>query len=105
VRTYIVAAGAIVYLWGVGAKHLCDHDPTPEPQVKARWRGIVDTARKGLTPSYFDMFNCMWRYLQPGYHPTQEGSTSQAVAYLAKSPAALAADGLNPADDRPRPRR
>jgi len=104
VRTYAIAAGAIVWLWGVGAKHLVDNDPTPEPQPKARWLGIFDTARKGLTPSYANMLGCMWRYLQPGYHPTQEGSTSQAVAYLAKSPAALAADGLNPVEDEARPR-
>jgi hypothetical protein len=31
-------------------------------------------------------------YLRPGYHPSQHGSTSQAVAYLASSPAAAAAD-------------
>jgi Predicted metal-dependent hydrolase len=30
-------------------------------------------------------------YFRPGYHPSLEGSTSQAVAYLAASPAAQAA--------------
>jgi predicted metal-dependent hydrolase len=31
------------------------------------------------------------RYLSRDYHPSQEGSTEQAVAYLASSPAAVAA--------------
>jgi len=101
VRTYVIAAGAIVWVWGLGAKHLMDNDPTPGERAKPRWRGVFGTARRGLTPSYGNMFGCMWRYLSPSYHPSQEGSTSQAVAYLARSPAALAADNLAPADDSP----
>jgi predicted metal-dependent hydrolase len=94
VRTYVVGATALCYLWVRGVRYLLAHDPTLEQPVKARWRDLIDTARKGLTPSYWNIVGCAWRYLQPGYHPTQEGSTSQAVAYLAQSPAALAADGL-----------
>jgi hypothetical protein len=30
-------------------------------------------------------------YLRPGHHPSREGSTAAAVAYLARSPAAQAA--------------
>ncbi len=31
-------------------------------------------------------------YFRKSYHPTETGDTDQAVAYLASSPAALAAD-------------
>lgn len=93
-RTYVVGATALGYLWVRGVRFLLAEDPTLDAPVKARWRDLVRTARKGLTPSYLNVAGCAWRYLQPGYHPTQEGSTSQAVAYLAQSPAALAADGL-----------
>lgn len=94
VRTYAVAATALCYLWVRGVRFLLERDPTPAPPVRARWRDLARTARKGLTPSYLDIVGCAWRYLQPGYHPSQEGSTGQAVGYLAQSPAALAADGL-----------
>jgi uncharacterized protein len=99
-RTYAVGATALCYLWARGVQYLMTHDPTLEQPARARWRDLLRTARKGLTPSYLDILGCAWRYLQPGYHPTQEGSTSQAVAYLAQSPAALRADGLPTA---PRP--
>jgi uncharacterized protein len=92
-RTYVVGATALCYLWARGVSYLMANDPTLDEPVKPRWRNLVSTARRGLTPSYSDIAGCAWRYLQRGYHPSQEGSTSQAVAYLAQSPAALAADG------------
>ncbi len=94
-RTYAVAATVIIWLWIRGVRHLMAHDPTLDPRRKARWRDLVRTARMGLSPSYLDIVGCGWRYLRPSYHPSQEGSTDQAVAYLAMSPAALAADGLS----------
>jgi uncharacterized protein len=93
-RTYAVGATALCYLWVRGVRFLLANDPSLERPVRARWRDLINSARKGLTPGYLDLVGCAWRYLQPGYHPAQEGSTSQAVEYLAKSPAALAADGL-----------
>lgn len=91
-RTYAIAAAGICFMWARGVKALMDADPTLRPRQKARFRDLIDTARRGLSPSYLDILKCGWRYFQPGYHPSQEGSTSQAVAYLAASPAALAAD-------------
>lgn len=38
------------------------------------------------------MIRSIPRYLSRGYHPSQEGSTEQALAYLASSPAATAAE-------------
>lgn len=45
----------------------------------------------GLTPGYVDLARASLRFLEPSYHPSKEGSTAQAIAYLASSPAPLAA--------------
>jgi predicted metal-dependent hydrolase len=45
----------------------------------------------GLLPTLSQLVRSALRYFKRGYHPSQDGSTSQAVAYLASSPAALAA--------------
>jgi predicted metal-dependent hydrolase len=41
-----------------------------------------------LLPRLSEIFRAFLRYFHPAYHPKQEGSTAQAVAYLASSPAA-----------------
>ena len=92
VRTYAVPGVVLVWLWIRGVRYLMAHDESQVPAQKARFRDLVRTKRLGLTPGYLDIVKASWRYFQPSYHPSQEGSTSQAVAYLAKSPAALAAD-------------
>lgn len=91
-RTYAAAALALCWLWGRGVRYLMANDPSLIPRQKARFRDLVRSGRRGLTPSYGDVVKCGWRYFQPSYHPSREASTSQAVAYLASSPAALAAD-------------
>lgn len=93
-RTYAVAASVIVWLWVRGVRHLMAHDPTLQPKQKPGFRSLLRTGRIGLTPTYRGIVNCGWRYFQRSYDPSEEGSTSQAVAYLAASPAALAADQL-----------
>lgn len=90
-RTYAVAALTLIWLFVRGTNHLLAQDPGLTKRQRAGVRDLIRSARKGLTPSYLDIARCGWRYFMPGYHPAQEGSTSQAVAYLAKSPAAMAA--------------
>jgi predicted metal-dependent hydrolase len=51
-------------------------------------RDFRRAGRRGLLPTGYDLFRAFLRYFHRGYHPKQEGSTSQAVAYLATSPAA-----------------
>lgn len=91
-RTYAVAAFGLCWLWGRGVRYLVANDPSLVPRQKVRFRDLVRSGRRGLTPTYGDIVRCGWRYFQPSYHPSAEASTSQAVAYLAGSPAALAAD-------------
>jgi predicted metal-dependent hydrolase len=72
-----------------GTAFLMEHDPTQpgRPTVGAFRRA----ARAGWLPSLGELARMIPRYLRPGHHPLQDGSTATAVAYLARSPAARAA--------------
>ncbi|ALG15293.1 metal-dependent hydrolase [Kibdelosporangium phytohabitans] len=85
-----VALPFLVWLWTRGVRYLMSSDP--RVTGKARWRDLVKAGRKGLLPTVPYLASSLSRYYKRGYHPSQEGSTSQAVAYLASSPAALTAE-------------
>jgi uncharacterized protein len=49
-------------------------------------------SKLGLLPEFRKLFGAhTLTYFRPGYSPEEMGSTAQAVAYLASSPAARAA--------------
>lgn len=92
IRTYAISGVVLLWLFFRGVKHLMKADAA----VKGRphfW-SLTRTKRKGMTPGYLDLLRWSLRYFRKSYHPSAEGSTAQAVAYLAQSPAALAADNL-----------
>jgi predicted metal-dependent hydrolase len=91
VRAMALAGPILVYLWARGARYLVTRDPGLGPEIKAGWRGAAAAARRGLLPSPGRALRSGLRYLRRDYHPTQEGSTRQAVAYLGSSPAARTA--------------
>lgn len=91
-RTYFVGGPGLIWLWVRGVRVLMAADPAVPAGHKPRWRDLTRSRRKGLTPGYLDVARFGIHYFKPSYHPSQVGSTEQAVAYLAKSPAALAAD-------------
>ena len=67
-----------------------------DPAVDANWwtfqRMRMRDSRLGLLPRYRTLFgSSTLGYFRPGYSPEKLGSTAQAVAYLAASPAARAA--------------
>jgi predicted metal-dependent hydrolase len=64
----------------------------PSRPGKASLRGYLNAAKKGLLPSPRDLLREIRPYFRKSYHPTETGNTDQAVAYLAGSPAAQAAD-------------
>jgi hypothetical protein len=75
-----------------GGWYLVKHDP----EVNFGWWRMqylrYQDSRKGLLPKYRTVFgSATIGYLRPGYSPEEIGSTAQAVAYLASSPAARAA--------------
>jgi predicted metal-dependent hydrolase len=67
-----------------------------DPQLNMGWwqmqRLRVRDSKLGLLPTFSKLFGAnTFMYFKPGFTPDQMGSTAQAVAYLASSPAARAA--------------
>ncbi len=80
-------------LWVAGAAHLMRQDPLlagKRPSVLRPWIWLEwqRQAKSGLLPSLPWLFKEELRYLNPWYHPENEASTEQALAYLDNSPAA-----------------
>ncbi len=89
VRTWATAFSALVWLWQRGVRFFMTNDPTVL-RGDAHWKDFFQRARGGLLPSAGAILGAAPRYLRRSYHPSQEGSTARAVAYLAASPAARA---------------
>jgi predicted metal-dependent hydrolase len=94
IRTYAISGIVLLWLFRRGCAHLMETDPNLSRGLKPHWWNLVRSKRKGFTPGYLDLLRWSLRYFRRSYHPSGEGSTAQAVAYLAQSPAALAADRL-----------
>ncbi|MFG2818270.1 metal-dependent hydrolase [Kitasatospora sp. NPDC048365] len=92
-RGMLVSGPLLVHLWVRGTRFMLAADPTLKGSVRPTWREAQQIARRGLLPEPTRMFRSALRYFLPGYHPTKEGSSSQALAYLATSPAARASAG------------
>ncbi|MFE2865402.1 metal-dependent hydrolase [Embleya sp. NPDC059259] len=90
-RTMAVTGPVLIWLWVRGVRFLMFADPEAAGRGRPTWRAYVQASRRGLLPGLTGVARSAARYVKPRYHPTQEGSTSQAVAYLACSPAARAA--------------
>ncbi len=94
-RTLFIVAPMLVFMWIRGVRFLMAKDPllADLPKYRRRphmadWRA---SAKRGTLPEFRHLAVRMGRYLRRSYHPSQEGSTAQAVRYLASSPAAQAA--------------
>jgi uncharacterized protein len=88
----MLAVTFLFFSFQTGAWYLVKKDP----QVDLSWWQVQRLryldAKHGLLPRYRTLFGTNTiTYLRPGFSPAQMGSTAQAVAYLASSPAARAA--------------
>jgi predicted metal-dependent hydrolase len=92
IRMFLLAAPFFLWLWVRGVRYLMAHDPVLGGTLKPRWRDLMRTGKRGLTPGYRETLRLLAPYFRRSYHPSQDGSTSQAIAYLANSPAAQAAE-------------
>jgi uncharacterized protein len=90
VRSFALTGPMLVWLWARGARFLVAADPGLD-QETVRWRDCIAAGRRGVLPGLPAAARSAARYLRRGYHPAQEASTRQAVAYLGSSPAARAA--------------
>ncbi|MET0390064.1 MAG: metal-dependent hydrolase [Polyangiales bacterium] len=92
-RSHLVVLPILIWLWARGVSYLMTRDPVlaaqPRP-LKPRWIDWVRASRKGLLPGPIAFLRAYWSFFRRDFHPAKECSTSQAVAYLASSPAALA---------------
>jgi predicted metal-dependent hydrolase len=88
VLAMIVTAPMLAGLWFKGVRFFMKADPT----VKAppTWLAFRRAGRRGLVPRTSVLLAAVPRFLRRDYHPSQEGSTERALAYLAGSPAANA---------------
>ncbi|MFL9946555.1 metal-dependent hydrolase [Paraburkholderia agricolaris] len=80
----------LLYFLTRGARFMHQRDP-----AAGRYYGFILAwragARRRCLPSFWKMIAAALRYFNPRYTPHHEGSTEQALAYLATSPAAQAA--------------
>jgi len=90
---------AIFGLWAHGAAHLMSQDPrfaSKRPSALRPWIWLEweRTARRGMLPSLFTLARQELPFFSPWYDPRREGSTAEALAYLARSPAARASGAV-----------
>ncbi|PYC76786.1 metal-dependent hydrolase [Streptomyces tateyamensis] len=95
VRGMLLGGPLLVHLWVRGVRFLLAADPSLDGRVQPSWKAAWHVARRGMLPDPVQSLRSGIRYLKPGYHPTQEGSSAQALSYLAGSPAARAAAGAH----------
>ncbi|NTY60652.1 metal-dependent hydrolase [Mycolicibacterium sphagni] len=92
IRSMGMAAMLIAGFFNRGAWYLCRTDPTLDMSWWRMQRLRADDSKRGLLPKYRKLFgSTTFTYFRPNYSPEDVGSTAQAVAYLASSPAARAA--------------
>jgi predicted metal-dependent hydrolase len=92
IRAMMMAVVLIVVFFQRGAWYLVKKDP----EVTIGWfkmqRLRMADSKIGVLPLYRKLFGSnTFMYFRPGFSPEEMGSTAQAVAYLASSPAARAA--------------
>ncbi len=89
---YGVVLPMIVWVWLiVGTRYLLKNDPELKGSASLNLVTFWQAGRKNILPTVWELIKMAPGYLLPNYHPSKYGSTSQAVAYLATSPAAKAA--------------
>ncbi|MDQ1391197.1 MAG: uncharacterized protein QOF30_174 [Acidimicrobiaceae bacterium] len=99
-RRVVAMAGVlpvILGLWILGTHYLVDHDPEAGPRDHPSvWRFVKVSRRTHRLPTPGYLTSSVPRYLRPSHHPSQEASTEEALAYLARSPAARNYAAANP---------
>nr|WP_090342394.1 metal-dependent hydrolase [Mycolicibacterium malmesburyense]CRL72792.1 putative metal-dependent hydrolase [Mycolicibacterium malmesburyense] len=92
IRAMTVAATAIFTFFQRGTWYLLKTDPNSDIGWLQMQRLRMQDSELGLLPKFRTLFGVnTLSYFRPGYSPEDMGSTAQAVAYLATSPAARAA--------------
>jgi predicted metal-dependent hydrolase len=87
----LLRAGAAVFIFPLfallaerGVRYLVKHDPQLPHRV--RIKDYLRAARQGRTPAPGTLLRASLRYFAPNHNPLFEGSTEQALTYLAAMP-------------------
>jgi predicted metal-dependent hydrolase len=92
IRSMGMAGMLMAGFFNRGTWYLCRTDPSLDMSWWRMQRLRADDSKRGLLPKYRKLFGSTTvTYFRPNYSPDDVGSTAQAVAYLASSPAARAA--------------
>jgi uncharacterized protein len=92
IRSMLIAVTVLAGFFVRASRYLLKNDPEGEIGSPKMLRLLIADSRKRLLPSFFKLFGSnTLTYFRPGFSPEEMGSTAQAVAYLASSPAARAA--------------
>jgi predicted metal-dependent hydrolase len=92
VGAMLVASSALIVAFQRFSWHLVKTDPEADFGWWRMQRLRYLDSKVGLLPRYRTLFGAnTFEYLKPSFTPEKMGSTAQAVAYLASSPAARAA--------------
>jgi len=92
IRAMGIAATAMFVFFQRGTWYLLKKDPTIDISWWQMQRLRMRDSKLGLLPEFHKIFGVhTLTYFRPNYSPEEMGSTAQAVAYLATSPAARAA--------------
>jgi predicted metal-dependent hydrolase len=83
-------APTLTYCWVSGVRYLARHDPHWSGPLPS-WHQFFQATRDSRLPTLRSIFDRVPAYMSPGYHPSREFSTEQALDYIARSPAARAA--------------
>jgi predicted metal-dependent hydrolase len=89
VITQAIVQPVILFLWITGTRYLIAHDPEAGRGDKPSIRRYIRVSRAtGRLPTAGYLVSAVLRYLWPLHHPSFEASTEEALAYIARSPAA-----------------
>jgi predicted metal-dependent hydrolase len=92
IRAMTLAATAIFVFFQRGTRYLLKSDPANDIGWAKMQRLRMRDSKLGLLPKFRKLFGSnTLTYFRPGFSPEEMGSTAQAIAYLATSPAARAA--------------
>jgi hypothetical protein len=91
-RAMLVVLPAMLFVINRGTRFLALNDPGGKIGYTRLMLGYFRGAHKGLLPTVRSIILATFTYFKPSFRPTQVGCTAQAVAYLASSPAARAAN-------------
>lgn len=85
IRSHLIMLPILMWLWARGIGALLASDPVLHGKQRARWVDWWRAGRRGLLPGPVAFLRSYWSYFRRQFHPAQECSTSQAIAYLALS--------------------